>query len=111
MPVRTGSGFGGGLMMKAIGLERPLFPAPVAGLRVLTVATPDLATKAAETVAVTDSTFPAALVATVVGMVFPFHCTTVFATKPLPFTVRTKSPLLALIWEGEREIIEAPVLF
>src|SRR5260370_42509510 len=101
MPVRTGSGFGGGLMMKAIGLERPLFPAPVAGLRVLAVATPDLATKAAETVAVTDSTFPAALVATFVGMGFPFHCTTVFGTKPRPFTGSVKFPGPALIRAGE----------
>ena len=74
------------------------------------VATPALATNAAETVAVTDSTLPAALVVTVVGMVFPFHCTTVFAKKPLPFTVIAKSALPALIWEGEREKIEAPVL-
>src|SRR2546421_1744170 len=32
MLVRLGSGFGGGLMMKAMGLGRPLFPAPGAGL-------------------------------------------------------------------------------
>src|SRR6266849_9540060 len=57
MLVRLGSGFGGGLMMKAMGLERPLFPAPEAGLRGMIVATPALATSAAETVAVTDSTF------------------------------------------------------
>ncbi len=111
MLVSVGIGFGGGLMMKAMGLERPLFPVPEAGFKVLTVATPALATSAAETVAVTDSTFPEEFVVTVVGMVVPFHCTTVFATKPLPLTVRTKSPLLALIWEGEREKIEAPVLF
>src|SRR5712664_4246827 len=115
MPVRTGKGFAGGLMMRAMGLERPLFPAPVAGFRVMTVATPGLATSAAETVAVTESTFPAVSVVTVVGMVVPFQCTTVFATKPLPITVNVKpvqvEPLQALIWEGEREVIEAPVLF
>ena len=110
MLVRVGIGFGGGLMMKAMGLERPLFVALVAGFRVMMVATPALATSAAETVAVTDSTLPAALVVTVVGMVFPFHCTTVFARKLLPFTVKAKSALPALIWEGERENIEAPVL-
>src|SRR2546421_12362213 len=52
MLVRLGSGFGGGLMMKAMGLERPLFPAPEAGLRVMMVATPGFATNAAGTVAV-----------------------------------------------------------
>jgi len=35
----------------------------------------------------------------VVGMVFPFHCTTVFARKPLPFTVIAKSAFPALIWQ------------
>src|SRR5258708_7266321 len=51
MLVRVGSGFAGGLMMKAMGLERPLFVALVAGFRVMMVATPGLATSAAETVA------------------------------------------------------------
>src|SRR5258708_2264779 len=111
MLVSVGIGFGGGLMMKAMGLERPLFPVPEAGFKVLTVATPGLATSAAETVAVTDSTLPEEFVVTVVGMVVPFHCTTVFATKPPPLTVRTKSPLLALIWEGEGEKLEQPDWF
>ncbi len=81
----------------------------------MTVATPGLATNAAETVAVTESTFPALSRVTVVGMVVPFHCTTVFATKPLPVTVSVKPvqalPTQALIWAGERVVIEAPVLF
>src|SRR2546421_2729066 len=51
MPVSPGKGFGGGLMMKAMGLERPLFPAPEAGFGGMTVTTPGLATSAAGTVA------------------------------------------------------------
>ena len=84
---------------------------PVAGFRVITVALPGLATSVAATVAVTEVTFPALLVATVVGMVLPFHWTTVFATKPPPFTVSVKSRLPALICEGERKSNVAPVLF
>src|SRR6202140_4170086 len=49
MLVRPGSGFGGGLMMKAMGLERPFWPAPEAGLRVMIVATPGFATSGAGT--------------------------------------------------------------
>src|SRR5260370_37264825 len=49
MLVRPGSGFGGGLMMKAMGLDRPVVPAPLAGCAVMIVATPDVATKAAVT--------------------------------------------------------------
>src|SRR2546423_11090310 len=49
MLVSPGQGLGGGLMMKARGLERPLFPAPETGLRVMTVATPGLAISAAGT--------------------------------------------------------------
>src|SRR6266404_1338556 len=48
---RTGSGFGGGLMTSATGLERPLRPAPVAGLNAMMVARPDFVTKAAGTFA------------------------------------------------------------
>src|SRR5260370_8130798 len=50
MLVRPGSGFGGGLMMKALGLDRPLFPAPLAGFTLIIVATPHFATQAARTV-------------------------------------------------------------
>src|SRR5260370_17007957 len=108
MLVSVGIGLGGGLMMKGRGLERPLLPVPEAGFKVLTVATPGLATSAAETVAVTDSTLPEEFVVTFVGMVVPFHCTTVFATKPPPLTVRTKSPLLASIREQQNEQIQPP---
>src|SRR5260370_23804521 len=94
MLVSVGCGFGGGLMMKAMGLERPLFPAPVAGFRVKTVATPGFPTKAAGTVAVT--TFPSAApvlsTGTIVARGLPLHCTTVFRTKPEPWRVSVKSP-------------------
>jgi hypothetical protein len=111
--LNTGTGFAGGLMTKEMVLERPLFPAPVAGLSVLTVAIPVVATNAAGIVAVTmfPSTVPALLVGTVVVRVFPFHCTTVFATKVPPFTVSVKSPLPALMTEGESDMMVAPVLF
>src|SRR5260370_37676668 len=49
---RPGSGFGGGLMMKAVGLERPLFPAPLAGCRVMIRAPPAFAIQAAGAVEV-----------------------------------------------------------
>src|SRR5258706_7309417 len=51
MLVRVGIGFGGGLIMKTMGLERPLFVALVAGFRVMMVATPGLAISAAGTIA------------------------------------------------------------
>ena len=116
MLVRLGSGFGGGLMMKAMGLERPFWPAPEAGLRVMIVATPGFATSVAGTVAVTvfPRAAPALSVGTVVARDLPFHCTTVFRTKPLPLTVKVKSAQLALqalIWAGERKDTRAPVLF
>jgi len=38
MELRTGRGFGGGLMMKAKVFDRPLFPLPECGLKVLTLA-------------------------------------------------------------------------
>src|SRR2546425_11084478 len=47
MLVRLGSGFGGGLMMKAMGLEGPLFSAPEAGLRGVMVGTAGLVTNRA----------------------------------------------------------------
>jgi hypothetical protein len=82
---------------------------------VRTLTFPGLAINAGETVAVTVITFPALSRVTTVGMVFPFHWTTVLATKPPPITVKVKPvqlvPVQALIWAGEREVIEAPVLF
>ena len=113
MVVRLGSGFRGGLMMKAMGLERPLFPAPEAGLRVMMVATPGFATSAAGTVAVTvfPRAAPVLSVGTFVARGLPFHCTTVFRTKPEPWRVSVKSALPALICEGDRNANAAPVLF
>src|SRR5467141_946028 len=115
--VRLGCGFGGGLMMKAMGLERPLFPAPEAGFSVMIVATPGLAISAAGTTAVSFKIFPALSRVGVVLRELPFHCTTVFVTKPWPFTVRVKSQGVVgvgtqtLVWAGERKEITAPVLF
>jgi hypothetical protein len=111
--LNTGTGFAGGLMTNEMVLESPLFPAPDAGLIVLTVAIPGVATSAAGTVAVTTfpSTFPALSVGTTVLRFFPFHCTTVFATKVPPLTVNIKSGLPALCTEGESDMIVAPVLF
>src|SRR5216683_4688145 len=109
----VGARLGSGLMQKATGLERPLFPAPEAGFRVMTVATPGFPTKAAGTVAVT--TFPRAApvlsTGTIVARGLPLHCTTVFRTKPEPWMASVKSPLPALIWAGERKEMKAPVLF
>src|SRR6266849_2106056 len=86
----VGTRLGSGLMQKATGLERPLFPAPVAGFRVMTVATPGLAISAAGTSAISFMIFPPLPRVGVVLRVVPFHCTTVFVTKPWPFTVRVK---------------------
>src|SRR5205814_5451618 len=57
MLVGPGKGVGGGLMMKARGLERPLFPAREAGLRVVAVAMPGLAICAAGRVGVSFKAF------------------------------------------------------
>src|SRR5580693_8215064 len=108
--VNVGGGFGGGLMMKLIGLERPFCPVPEAGFLVSTVAMPGLATRAALTVAVTVNTFPFASRVTVVGMMAPFHRTLVCGTKPMPVTNSVKPALPALIWLGERKVTAAPVL-
>ena len=111
--LKTGGRFGGGLMVKKRELEKPLLPVPDAGLRVYTLATPGLATKAAGTVAVTrfPRAAPVLSTATVVARGLPFHCTTVFSTKPPPWMESVKSPLPALICEGERKETKAPVLF
>jgi hypothetical protein len=109
----TGTGFAGGLMTNEMVLDSPLFPAPDAGLIVLTVAIPGVATSAAGTVAVTTfpNTFPALSVGTTVLRFFPFHCTSVCATNVPPLTVNMKSALPALCTIGERDMIVAPVLF
>ena len=75
------------------------------------VATPGLATSAAGTIAVSFMIFPPLSRRGIVLREVPFHCTTVFVTKPRPFTVSVKSVLPALIWAGERKAIAAPVLF
>src|SRR4030088_1687742 len=72
----AGSGFPGGLMMNASGLESPLVPAPECGCSVLTKAVPGLATSEAGTVAVIPRTLLLASVCTCVAIVCPFHCTT-----------------------------------
>jgi hypothetical protein len=115
----AGTGLLGLLMMKLMGLERPLLPVPEAGLMVFTVTTPGLAINAAVIVAVTEITLLFASSVTtvlhgpvpVVGQVLPFHCTFVAATNPTPFMVKVKSGLLAGISEGEIELKEAPVGF
>src|SRR5690348_3613265 len=107
----VGNGFPGGLMINATGFESPLVPAPECGLRVFTNAVPGLATSDAGTVAVArlPKMLPAVSVAKVVARVWPFHCTTVLATKPAPLTVNVKSELPALIVEGDRERMVPPV--
>src|SRR5882724_4688307 len=120
MPVRPGNGFGGGLIVKVNAFERPFCPAPEAGLIVLMLAVPGLAINAAGTAAVT--TFPRAApvlsTGTVVASGLPFHWTTVFRTKPKPFSVNVRSAQVAPcaevqagICEGDRKVSAAPVLF
>src|SRR5258705_11426967 len=89
MLVRLGSGFGGGLMIKAMGLERPLFPAPEAGLRVMIVTTPGFATNAAGTAAVTvfPRAAPVLCVRTVVARGLALPCPTGFRTEAAPWMV------------------------
>jgi hypothetical protein len=115
----VGAGLLGLLMMKLMGLERPFWPVPEAGLMVLTVTTPGLAIKAAGMVAVTEMTLLLASSVTVVlhgpvpvvGQVVPFHRTFVVARNPTPFIVRVKSGPPAGISAGEIELKAAPVLF
>jgi hypothetical protein len=115
----VGTGLLGLLMMKLMGLERPFWPVPEAGLRVFTVTTPGLAINEVEMVAVTEMTLLLESSVTtvlhgpvpVVGHVLPFHCTFVVATKPAPFMVKVKAGLPAAISEGEIELKAAPVLF
>ena len=115
----VGVGLLGLLMMKLMGLERPFWPVPEAGLMVLTVTTPGFAISDAEIVAVTEITLLLASRLTtvlhgpvpLVGQILPFHRTFVAATKPPPFRVRVKSALPAGILSGEIELKAAPVLF
>jgi hypothetical protein len=108
----VGTGFPGGLMMNAIGFESPLVPAPECGLSVLTNAVPALATRDAGTVAVIPMTLPPLSVCSCVGIVPPFHCTTVLATNPVPgagMTVKVKLGLPAAILAGDSAVMVAPV--
>ena len=117
MLVSVGTGFAGGLMVKTNAFERPLLPEPEKGFWVMTVAVPGLATREAGTVALTVNTFPLASLLGVVASLLPFQVTTVCTTNGLPLaeedwlTVSVKAGLPALILEGEREVIKAPVLF
>jgi hypothetical protein len=104
-----GSGFAGALITNAIGFDNPFVPAPECGLSVLTNAFPALATSDAATVAVIPVMFPALSVRICVGIVCPFHCTTVFATNPPPITLSVKSGLPAVTLSGDKELILAPV--
>src|SRR5262245_44157628 len=71
--VRTGNGLGGGLMMKASGLERPLSCEPEWGLKVLTLTLPGVVVSAAGTTAVRFRMLLLASVTTVVARFLPFH--------------------------------------
>jgi hypothetical protein len=105
----TGKGFGCGLMMNTMVFERPLSVVPECGFNVLTRAVPTAVMSDLSTVAVNVRTLLLASVVTVVGIVLPFHCTTVFATKPAPkrFIMKVSPPALA--FEGDRELSLAPV--
>ena len=108
--VSVGTGLGGGLIINVTGFESPLLPAPENGFCVITVAVPGLATNAADTFAVTLITI--VLVESKVGVVVsfcPFQVTYVCFTNPLPLTVRVKSWLPALMFEGDKNDTDAPV--
>jgi hypothetical protein len=110
MAVSVGTGLGGGLIMNVTGLDSPLFPAPENGFCVITVAVPGLATSAAVTVAVTLTTcVPVESKVTMVLSFWPFHVTYVCFTKFPPLTVKMKSTLPALMFEGDKNDIVAPV--
>src|SRR2546425_12883163 len=91
MLVMFGVGFAGGLMMKAMGLDRPLLPVPVAGVRGITVALPGLATRAAATVAGYQGpvSTPAGLAPG--GNGFPIPLAKSFFTKAPPLPVDGKN--------------------
>ena len=80
--LNVGTGLGGKLMMKVVGFERPLLPAPEKGFWVMTVAAPGLATNAADITALTETMLPAVSRLSVVVSFFPFHSMKVLATKP-----------------------------
>src|SRR6202171_397545 len=109
--VSVGIGLGGGLITKVTGFDSPLLPAPENGFCVITVAVPGLTTNAAGTVAVTlVTTVPVESRVTLVSSLFPFQVTYVCFTNPLPLIVRVKSGLPALMFEGDKNATDAPVL-
>ena len=112
MEERTGSGLGGGLMMKARVFERPLFWLPECGLKVLTSAVPGLAISAAGTTALRFMTLEFASRVGVVARLLPFHWATVWVTNGPPKRVIVRSEQLlpqALTMEGEIAVRLAPV--
>jgi hypothetical protein len=111
MELSVGSGLGGALIVKTIGFESPLFPAPEKGLCVITVAVPGFATRAAGTEAEMLMMLLLASRFSVVASFFPFQVTYVCVTNPEPDTVISKVGLPALMFEGDRNVMEAPVLF
>ena len=113
MELRTGKGFGGGLMMKARVFDRPLFPLPECELNVLTLAVPGMAISAAGTTALRFTTLLLASRVGVVARFLPFHWATVVVSKGLPNSVIVRSEQLvpqALTMEGEIAVRLAPVL-
>jgi hypothetical protein len=113
MAERTGSGFGGGLMMKASVFERPLSWLPECGLRVLILAKPGLAISAFGTTALTFMTLLLASRVGVVARFLPFHWATVWLTNGPPKRVIVRSEQLlpqALTMAGEIAVRLAPVL-
>jgi hypothetical protein len=106
--VIAGTGLAAGLTTNVSTLDSPLFPAPEKGFKVLTKTVPGLAIIAVVIAAVTVEALTY-----VVGIVPPFHCTTVCVTKP-PLgllTVNVKAGPPALVVEGARKAIDAPVGF
>lgn len=110
MESSSGRGFGGGLITNAMGLERPLFPLPECGLKVLTLARPGLLTSDAGTAAVKDRMLELASNTGVVTRLLPFHWTTVLVMNPEPNRVMVKFAEPAPTFEGDKEMSLAPVL-
>jgi hypothetical protein len=108
-PSSSGRGLGAGLITKLRVLERPLSVLPECGFSVLTWARPGWESRDASTVAVRVRTVLLASVVTCVGIVLPFHCTTVLGTKPRPKRFRVKVPVLTLAFDGAMEDNLAPV--
>ncbi len=104
--VIDGTGLAAGLIKNVSVFDSPLFPAPENGFSVLTATVPAFAIIAAVTVAVT-----LLALTKVVGMVLPFHCTTVCVTNPpdglATLSVNAAPPALAC--DGAMKLTAAPV--